>query len=67
MDVLLRCEDQVRHHYQRTAAMNEEAWKHQRPAARTVRQPRLRAALAQRLIALATRLAPTMQERQPVA
>jgi hypothetical protein len=67
MDVLLRCEDQVRHHYKRTATVNEEAWKQQRLAARTAHQPGPRVVLAQWLIVLATRLAPTRQERQPVA
>jgi hypothetical protein len=67
MDVLLRCEDEIQHHYARTATTNQEAWKRQQPAARTVHQPGLRTALAQRLIALATRLAPSIQEQQTVA
>ena len=67
MDDLLRCEYQVRHHDERTTATNQEAWKRQQPVKRTVHRPGLRTTLALWLIAVATRLAPPMQERQTVA
>jgi hypothetical protein len=58
-DLLMRPKKDAR------VAEAEREW--QRSAARTVRRPGSRVVLAQWLIALATRLAPAMQERQPVA
>jgi hypothetical protein len=56
---LLACETRIADHYQRASVVNTEGWK------KTPRIPRYRVTLAQMLIALAVRIAPTVTYPSP--